>query len=100
MVLTGYLMSHQYRTVAWTKIRYLEIAIIGAVVTLFFDLITNLGYALWFGIPYFVAVIAGLLFIGIHVISNAIIFSAIVPTLDMTMKKQLESLFNEKRSPS
>ena len=100
MVLTGHLLSRLYQDVAWTKIRYFEIAIIGAIVTLFFDLITTFGYALWFGIPYFIAVIAGLLFIGIHVISNAIIFPAIVPTLDKTLKKQLDPIFNHKRPPS
>ena len=74
----------------------IELAIIGAVVTLFFDLITTLGYSLWFGVPYFIAVITGLTFIVLHVASNAIIFPAIVPKLDVSMKQQLNTLFNRK----
>ena len=100
MVLAGYLLSRQYRNAVWTKSRYFEIAVVGAVVTLFFDLVTTLGYVLWFGVPYFLAVISGLPFIVIHVISNAIIFPAIIPGLDMTIKRQLEPLFNRKQSSS
>jgi hypothetical protein len=96
MVVTGYLMRRQDREIEWTRNMLVEISIIGAFVTLFFDFVTTLGYALWFGIPYFVAVIGGFTFIGIHVISNAIIFPAIVPKLDLTMRKQLEPLFNGK----
>lgn len=100
MVVTGYLMRRQGSNKDWTKFAYLEIAIVGASVTLFFDLVTTLGYAIWFGIPYFIAVIAGLLFIILHVVSNAIIFPAIVPRLDKTLSQQLDSIFNNKQSPS
>ncbi len=100
MVITGYLMKRQVRDTNWTRTRILEIAVVGAIVTLFFDLVTTLGYSIWFGIPYFVAVIAGLAFIVLHVISNAIIFPAIVPRLDKTLKSQLDPIFNNNRPPS
>ena len=100
MVLTGYLMRRQGKNTNWSKGMILEISIVGAVVTLFFDLVTTLGYAVWFGIPYFLAVIAGIAFIAIHVVSNAIIFPAIVPTLDRSLRKQLDPIFNDKQSPS
>jgi hypothetical protein len=100
MVLTGYLMRHEGSNKDWTSSAILEIAVVGAFVTLFFDLVTTLGYAIWFGIPYFIAVIAGLPFIFLHVVSNAIIFPAIVPRLDVTLKKQLDPIFSNKRSPS
>ena len=100
MVLTGYLMKRQYRNTDWTKTMMLEIALVGAVVTLFFDLVTTLGYSIWFGIPYFVAVVAGLAFIILHVVSNAIIFPSIVPRLDKTLKIQLDPIFNITRPPS
>jgi len=100
MVIAGMLMGRKDSMEIWSRGRIIELAVVGAVVTLFFDLITTLGYSLWFGIPYFLAVITGLTFILIHVVSNAIIFPAIVPRLDMTMKKQLAPLFNRKRSPS
>ena len=94
MVLVGTLLGHGKEDRSWTNWMIIELSVIGAVVTLFFDLITTLGYSIWFGIPYFLAVIMGLTFILIHVISNAIIFPAIVPSLDMTMRKQLEPLFS------
>ncbi|TFG27983.1 ECF transporter S component [Candidatus Thorarchaeota archaeon] len=100
MVMTGYLMKRQNRNTTWSRYMMLEIAVVGAVVTLFFDLVTTLGYSLWFGIPYFVAVISGLTFIILHVISNTIIFPAIVPTLDKSLRKQLDPIFNKKRPPS
>ena len=100
MILAGTLLGHGKEDRSWTRGMTVELAIVGAVVTLFFDLITTLGYSLWFGIPYFLAVITGLVFIVIHVISNAIIFPTIVPRLDMTMRKQLEPLFTRKRSSS
>lgn len=100
MVLTGYLMRRQKTDTKWTRYMIVEMAIVGAIVTLFFDLVTTLGYSIWFGIPFVVAVIAGLVFIVLHVVSNAIIFPAIVPTLDKTLRKQLDPIFNNKRPPS
>ena len=100
MVLTGYLMRHQKSDTNWTKGMILEISLIGGVVTFFFDLITTLGYSIWFGIPFFIAVIAGFPFIVMHVISNAIIFPTIVPKLDSTLKKQLDPIFYNKQPSS
>lgn len=96
MVIAGMLMGRKDSKKTWTRGMKIELAIVGAVVTLFFDLITTLGYSLWFGVPYFIAVITGLTFIVLHVASNAIIFPAIVPKLDVSMKQQLNTLFNRK----
>ena len=57
MVLTGYLMRRQGKDTNWSKGMILEMSFVGAFVTLFFDLVTTLGYAVWWSIPYFVAVI-------------------------------------------
>ena len=100
MILTGVLLGRGSKDRSWTRGMMIELSIIGAVITLFFDLITTLGYSIWVGYPYFLAVITGSAFIVIHVVSNAIIFPAVVPTLDMTMRKQLEPIFNRKRSSS
>ncbi len=100
MVIAGMLMGRKDSDKSWTRGMKIELAIVGAVVTLFFDLITTLGYSIWFGIPYFIAVITGSTFFALHVVSNAIIFPAIVPKLDVTMKQQLNTLFNGKRSLS
>ena len=99
VVIAGTLMGRKDSDKSWTRGMQIELAIVGAVVTLFFDLITTLGYAIWFGVPYFIAVITGSTFIALHVVSNAIIFPAIVPKLDVSMKQQLNTLFNRKQSP-
>ncbi len=100
MVIAGMMMGRKDSDKSWTRGMQIELSIVGAVVTLFFDLITTLGYSIWFGVPYFIAVIAGSTFITIHVVSNAIIFPAVVPKLDVTMKQQLNTLFNGKQSLS
>ena len=100
MVTTGSLMGRQERTGQKNRELYMELALVGAIATLFFDLITTLGYVVWFGIPYFAAVIAGIPFIAVHVISNAILFPAIVPRLDITIKNQLKPLFSRNQSLS
>jgi len=100
MVIAGMLMGRKDTDKSWTRGMQIELGVVGAVVTLFFDLITTLGYSIWFGVPYFIAVITGSAFIVLHVVSNAIIFPAIVPKLDVTMKQQLNTLFNGKQSLS
>ena len=100
MVIAGMLMGRKDSNKSWTRGMQIELGIVGAVVTLFFDLITTLGYSIWFGVPYFIAVITGSTFIVLHVVSNAIIFPAIVPKLDVTMKQQLNTLFNGKQALS
>lgn len=100
MVIAGMLMGRKDTDKSWTRGMQIELGVVGAIVTLFFDLITTLGYSIWFGVPYLIAVITGSAFIVLHVVSNAIIFPAIVPKLDVTMKQQLNTLFNGKQSRS
>jgi hypothetical protein len=64
----------------------LKMGIVGAIVTLFFDLSTNLGYALAFEIPYLVAIMTGLSWSLVHIASNVLIFSQVVPTLETVLK--------------
>jgi hypothetical protein len=100
MVTTGSLMGREEKFGQNTRDVYIELALVGAVVTLFFDLITTLGYVMWYPIPYFAAIIAGIPFIAVHVISNAILFPAIVPRLDITIKDQLRPIFSRNQSLS
>ncbi len=51
----------------------------GLFTTLFFDLITNLGYSYAFSVPYGVALIMGALFTAVHSVSNAFLFPAVAP---------------------
>ena len=53
------------------------------------------GYAVWILMHK-----AGIPFIAVHVISNAILFPAIVPRLDITIKNQLRPLFSKNQSLS
>jgi hypothetical protein len=69
-----------------------ELAITGAFVTFMFDQITNLGYSITFGVPFLLAFAAAIPFTLIHVVSNAIIFSQVVPMLDVALTRQLKDL--------
>jgi len=69
-----------------------ELAITGAFVTFIFDQITNLGYSVTFGVPFMLAVLAAIPFTVLHVISNAVIFSQVVPMLDTALTGQLKDL--------
>jgi hypothetical protein len=72
--------------------RKVELVITGAFVTFIFDQITNLGYSATFGVPFFLAIAAAIPFSVIHIISNAVIFSQVVPILDKALTKQLKDL--------
>jgi hypothetical protein len=69
-----------------------ELAITGAFVTFMFDQITNLGYSVTFGVPFLFAFAAAIPFTLLHVVSNAIIFSQVVPMLDVVLTRQLKDL--------
>lgn len=69
-----------------------ELAITGAFVTFIFEQVTNLGYSVTFGVPFFLAVTAAIPFTLIHIISNAVIFSQVVPMLDVALTRQLKDL--------
>lgn len=92
IAVTGVIMGRQKER-SWSRKRIAELAMVGAFLTLFFDLTTTLAYSWFFGVPFVLAIIAGLPFTMVHVVSNSVIFPAIVPRLDMSMRKQLESLF-------
>jgi hypothetical protein len=70
---------------------YLELGIVGAVVTVFFDLITDLGFSWTLGLPYTETVIIGLPFMIVHVTSNAIIFGTLIPCVDYIIQHSLRS---------
>jgi len=65
-----------------------DLACVGAFVTVFFDLITTLGYSWAYDIPYLVALISLVPFMIIHVVSNTLLFAAVTPGIDSIMKTQ------------
>jgi len=70
--------------------QYYELAAAGAFTTLFFDLITTLGYSWAFGVPYLVALTTGLPFMVVHVWSNAAWFIAVTPGLNSILKTHFQ----------
>lgn len=54
----------------------------GLLCTLLFDMLTNLGFAMIFGMPYINALIFGLPFMIVHVLSNMILFGLSVPVIN------------------
>jgi hypothetical protein len=68
----------------------------GAYLTIFFDLVTNLGFAWASEIPYIIVLITGLPLMIVHVISNAMLFSLVVPRLHYIFNYHLaSSIWNE-----
>lgn len=69
-----------------------ELLITGAIVTLIFEQVTNLGYSATFGVPFYLAVSAAFPFTAVHIVSNALIFSQVVPKLHKALTEQLKDL--------
>jgi hypothetical protein len=69
-----------------------ELAITGAFVTFIFEQVTNIGYSITFGVPFILAITAAIPFTMLHILSNAIIFSQVVPMLDTALSQQLKGL--------
>jgi hypothetical protein len=77
-----------------TKIRNLNKALMmgatGLYLTVIYDLVTNLGFALSFGEPYEVALIYGSYFMIIHVFTNTFFFGTVGPILSEYMLKTIQ----------
>lgn len=89
LIAAGAIIGKNGKERIWSRNELIELASVGIVVTLFFDIITTFGYSWSFSIPFAIAIISGVPFFVIHVASNAIIFPAIVPRLDRSMKQQV-----------
>ena len=92
IVATGAIMGRVGKTGKRLEPRKWELAITGAFVTFIFEQITNLGYSITFGVPFAFAVTMAIPFTILHVLSNAIIFSQVVPMLDTALTRQLKGL--------
>lgn len=73
----------------------IELSFIGAFMTAVYDLVTNIGYSLAFNVPYFLAVVLGLPFMIVHVVSNAIIIALVVPIVEPILRQNLASMIWE-----
>lgn len=92
IVTIGAIMGRQSKSGKRVEPRKWELAITGAFVTFIFEQITNLGYSTTFGVPFFLAVTAAIPFSIIHIISNTVIFSQVVPMLNSALRTQLKDL--------
>jgi len=59
----------------------MESAVLGASLTLLYDITTNVGFAIMFNIPIIVSIITGIVFSFTHICCNAILFSILVTPL-------------------
>ncbi|MFQ5831766.1 MAG: ECF transporter S component [Candidatus Thorarchaeota archaeon] len=91
IVAAGSLMGTNQKLSKTTHVDVLRLGAAGVFLTLFFELLTNFGYAIAFGLPYWVTILTGIPFTVVHVVSNAIIFAAATPRLDNIIKTQFES---------
>ena len=92
IVVTGSIMGRASKDGKRVEPRKWELAITGAVVTFIFEQVTNIGYSVTFGVPFVIAVTAAIPFTILHIISNTIIFSQVVPMLDSALTRQLKGL--------
>jgi len=60
---------------------YVGIAALGALFSVFFDLVTTYAWAVVFGVPYLVALVWGLWFFAAHVTSNFFFFGLLTPPI-------------------
>jgi uncharacterized membrane protein len=74
-------------------------ALFGILLTLFYDLVTNLAYSISFVVPFIATLLLGLPFTIIHVISNAILFGLLAqPVTRAIQQLQLNQLQTNKNS--
>ena len=89
VVTTGALLGNSDPTSTLDRPSGKVIGGVGAFVTLFFDLVTTIAYSWVFGVPFVLALITGAFFIGVHVLSNAILFGLAIPSLVPALREQL-----------
>ncbi|TFF91615.1 hypothetical protein EU545_03440 [Candidatus Thorarchaeota archaeon] len=87
--LAGHITGIRRHERAGTTYRRQELALMGGMLTLFYDLVTNLGWSLASGIPYWVTLATGLPFLVVHVVSNILIFGIVVIPLDDSVRRAL-----------
>jgi hypothetical protein len=92
IITIGSIMGKQGKSNKRVEPRKWELAITGAFVTFIFEQITNLGYSITFGVPFYLAATAAIPFSIIHIVSNALIFSQVVPMLNSALGTQLKDL--------
>jgi len=68
---------------------YVEAAMVGAFLTLIYDVITNLGFAILFSVPIIPTLVAGITFSFMHIAYNATLFGFLAAPITYAIKKFL-----------
>ena len=92
IIAVGSIMGKQRPDMHVIEPKKWELAITGAFVTLIFEQVTNLGYSIAFSIPYIVAATTAIPFSIVHIISNSVIFSQVVPRLNSILRNEFKDL--------
>jgi uncharacterized membrane protein len=92
VALVGGFMSQKFTGENFETVSHFQMLIVGAFIAAVFDLVTNIGYSLAFNVPYIAAVILGLPFMVVHIISNALIMAAVVPKVEVILKRDLGTM--------
>ena len=83
-----------------SRILNLEVACLAAFLTLIYDIITNVGFAVLFNIDIIVALIGGIWFMVVHVVSNTILFGSCFSSLMKIVSNLVgESLWECQKEP-
>jgi hypothetical protein len=77
--------------------RYWPVVLGGILATLFFDLVTNLAFALAIG-PFWAVLVAGIPFAAIHIGSNALLFGLIFPILERWLLRPTTAVVQSRTS--
>ncbi len=95
IVVAGYLMGLIESEDNTEPFNAVHLGIIGGFVTLLFDLITDLGYSITFGVPFIAAIITGALYHVAHIASNIIIFAIGIPRIVRIIRSEFAHLIWE-----
>ncbi len=90
MVLIGELLRRRKNRRSMRQQQF-TFAIAGITTTLYYDIITNVGFALTANVAVLVVLIAGIPFMIVHVISNGVFFPMSVPLIERAVAELLTS---------
>jgi len=66
---------------------YVEVAVIGAFLTIIYDAITTIGFAIMYSVPLVPTLITGVAFSFIHIVYNTVLFGLLAVPLSYAMQK-------------
>jgi LytS/YehU family sensor histidine kinase len=96
----GGILGKALNQIEYSDTRWFLLPILfGILLTLFFDLVTDIVYSLSFGVPLVVALVTGLPFMLIHIVSNATLFGLLTQpvtrAIDQLQLRQFQLHHNE-----